>query len=120
MILEESITLFDQNLPGISHTELYELTFLQIQKDFIPYVQIERPIEPLDGQILYLLVKNTITHVVSTQPQSLAPILYRIDLSEKDIRRDQRNISPSEMVSFISQKILRKEAQKVWLRKSLS
>jgi hypothetical protein len=118
--LEEGLTLFDQNLPGISHAELFELTFLQIQKDFIPYVQVERPEQTLDGETLYLLVKNTITQVLSEQPQNFVPILYRIDLSEKDIKKDQRNISPAEMVSFISQKILRKEAQKVWLRKSLS
>ncbi|MFN6379049.1 MAG: hypothetical protein ACK4WD_07225 [Flavobacteriales bacterium] len=118
--MEEGLTLFDQNLPGISHAELFELTFLQIQKDFIPYVQVERPEQTLDGETLYLLVKNTITQVLSEQPQNFVPILYRIDLSEKDIKKDQRNISPAEMVSFISQKILRKEAQKVWLRKSLS
>jgi hypothetical protein len=118
--LEEGLTLFDQNLPGISHAELFELTFLQIQKDFIPYVQVERPEQTLDGETLYILVKNTITQVLSEQPQNFVPILYRIDLSEKDIKKDQRNISPAEMVSFISQKILRKEAQKVWLRKSLS
>jgi hypothetical protein len=118
--LEEGITLFDQSLPGISHAELYELTFLQIQKDFIPYVQVERPSELLDAETLYLLVKSTISQVLTQQPQNFVPILYRIDLSEKDIKKDQRNISPAEMVSFISQKILRKEAQKVWLRKSLS
>lgn len=118
--LKDEVTLFTENLPGISHTELYELTFLQIQKDFIPYIEISKPEENLSSSVLFKVVLDAVSKLVSEQPQSLVSVLYRIDLHESRLRREQQNIGPEEMVSFISEKILRKEAQKVWLRKTLS
>lgn len=118
--MKESLILFTNNLPGISHKELYELTFLQIQKDFVPYIEIAKPTESLSSAVLYNIVFEAVSKLITEQPNALASVLYRIDLHESRLRREQQNISAEQMVSFISEKILRKEAQKVWLRKTLS
>lgn len=118
--LSKEITLFQQDLPGISHSELYEATFLQIQKDFAPHLTIQRPELGLSANSLFELVFAAVSEVLEKQPQTLASILYRIDLHEGQLKREKEHVSAENMIQFISEKILRKEAQKVWLRKTLS
>jgi hypothetical protein len=102
------IQLFESQFPHLSYAALYQATWDQIVKDFShfcePY-EVEQP--PLPQSML-----EGIVHMLETlqgDALKLNSLFYRVDLSEKK-QIPQANIHALAMM------ILRREAQKVWIR----
>ncbi|MEZ4799143.1 MAG: hypothetical protein R2809_05040 [Flavobacteriales bacterium] len=105
------LDIFPENLPGISYKELYEKTWDQIAKDFHPYISLEKRPDTLGPQALFDATRDLLTKIMKDSPSDLQAILYRIDLKES-----QKSNHIEQLTYFI----VRREAQKVWLRKSFS
>lgn len=116
----EELILFPNDLPDHDYQELYRLTQEQIFKDFYPYskelVQVASP----TPQVLRTLIFQLLTQIIQESPGQLGAILYRVDISEKSARRHVSETNAQNSTQELSALILRREAQKVWLRKSLS
>lgn len=118
--VEDRLILFPEDAPGISHQELYTLTYEQLAKDFYPYLTLSRPEGLIDAEKLYRLVYDALQEIITNQASSLGPILYRIDISERSLKKEKAQTSAGYFLHVFTQKILRQEARKVWLRKTLS
>jgi hypothetical protein len=106
------IQLFESPLPHLSYAALYQATWDQIIKDFshfcLPY-EIAQPPHPesmLDG-IVHMLES------LQGDTLKLNSLFYRVDLSEK------KQI-PNGNMHALAMMILRREAQKVWIRSHYS
>jgi len=106
------LELFGENLPSISYAKFYELTWAQIAKDFSHFVVVPElsatptPSEMVDALMIML-------GFLVDKPLQLNSLFYRIDLSEKAPIKggDDRGLAIM---------ILRREAQKVWIRTQYS
>jgi hypothetical protein len=112
-----------QIFPGESllpdYQELYTRVYLQVKKDFHPYVEITSAPEHLSAEWLLDEIRRMLASVIERQPLSLGSIVYRIDLSEKLVRNVMQSSTSRDRLDEISALVLRREAQKVWLRHTL-
>ncbi len=99
--------------------ELIELTLVQIEKDFD---SIELNLRAVEKGVDYFsdLVTDlsyTVESLMTSHPEKLMNVLYRIDLPENLISQTFSNPSPTKKISEL---ILKRELQKVVLRKLYS
>ncbi|MGB0390965.1 MAG: hypothetical protein ACPGRC_08565 [Salibacteraceae bacterium] len=101
------------------YPDLVLLVWAQIQKDFLlEAIEIEnKSISTLDDiyEILYPLIGSLIT----TNFNSIMRLLYRIDISESKVKKGM-DLMPDDTGKAISTLILKREIQKVLLRKQYS
>jgi hypothetical protein len=114
------LILFPNDLPDHDYKELYRLTQEQIFKDFYPYSKVHQHVDTPTPEELRMLIFQLLTQIIQDSPSQLGAILYRVDISEKSARRHVAETNPQNSTQELSRLILRREAQKVWLRKSLS
>lgn len=107
----DSLELFPGQLPSVDYQLLYSETWDQIEKDFHPYISLGFKPETLHPGALFEKVQTLLNQLLSDRPSELEAILYRVDLKES-----QKTSSTEQLAYFI----VRREAQKVWLRKSFS
>ena len=106
------LQLFQETTPGMSYQALYQATWDQICKDFAHFctpVQLTDPPTPtpmLEGIVSMLRQLEGDTLKINS-------LFYRIDLSEK------KHI-PHGDIQALAMMILRREAQKVWIRANYS
>lgn len=118
--MDDSLIIFPENSPDINYQDLYRETFFQLKKDFNPYLDCgELPTE-LNGQILYGLTLDWVKIILTEQPSHLGTILYRIDIQERKAKIELHQAMQRDSAETLAQMILKREAQKVWLRKTFS
>jgi hypothetical protein len=106
------IALFDNPLPGMSYDALYRATWEQVKKDFAHFCT---PPE-IDGaprpDTMHAAIVDML-HLLQGDSLKINSLFYRIDLSEK------KQI-PGGDIQALAMMILRREAQKVWIRANYS
>lgn len=113
-----------QDLPALSsfHNNLdyIERTVAQLQKDFSYYgFDLEFDLESGQGtayEILYNQVHPIIEELVDYNYTRLLPVLYRIDISEEQIKATQTMNTDQRVSETITTLILARELQKVVIR----
>jgi hypothetical protein len=113
-----------QNLPALSsfhsNIDYIERTVAQLQKDFGYYgFDLEFDLAQGDGtpyEILYNQVHPIIEELVDYQYTRLLPVLYRIDISEDQIKATQTMNTEERVSETITSLILTRELQKVVIR----
>jgi len=101
------------------YPDIVELVWQQVLKDFsMEALPIEdTPIVTLDD--VFNAVYPHVTHYIKNDFSSLMRLLYRIDISEKSVQR-QMDLMPDDTALAISTLIVKREIQKVVLRKQYS
>jgi hypothetical protein len=102
------------NLPAKSYQELYKSVYQQIMKDFHPFASAEVPPAIFTPEYLFGTTLKLLQKILEEQPAHFAQILYRVDLTE---RKAQTAHGSTEKLAEL---IVRREAQKVWLRWNFS
>ncbi|MFZ4785963.1 MAG: hypothetical protein ACOYLH_10830 [Flavobacteriales bacterium] len=118
--MDDSLIIFPENAPEIDYQELYRETFLQLKKDFNPFLDCGDLPSILNGQILYNLTLDWIKVIITEQPSHLGAILYRIDIQERKAKTELHQAIQGDSAETLARMILKREAQKVWLRKTFS
>lgn len=94
------------------------LTAEQVRKDFAMFGMEVR----FSGDInfayeeLFKQLKVYIEDLLSTDSEKLMSLLYQIDLSEKDLSKNDPNIQFESIPEIITHKILERELKKVLIR----
>lgn len=112
----DELPLFPSDMLQPDYQQLYLAVARQIEKDFYPFVAMQAPPEILTSTWLFLELERMLTEIVERQNQSLAAIVYRVDLTEKMVRRSMHSSSNSERMHELTALVLKREAQKVWIR----
>lgn len=101
------------------YPDLIELVWQQLQKDFsleaLPFKDIQ--VFTLDD--VFNAVYPQVEQYIKLDFNSLMRLLYRIDVSEKSVQK-QMDITPDDTALAISTLIVKREIQKVVLRKQFS
>lgn len=118
--MEDSLILFPNDSLDLNYRELYESTFEQIKKDFYPHVDLgEMPLN-LSAELLKEIVEKSLEKLLREEPHSLGAVLYRMDVNEKATKAAIASSKLEDSTRILAFRILKREAQKVWLRKTLS
>jgi hypothetical protein len=103
----------------LKYPDLTELVWLQVQKDFsLEAMAIsDTKVSTLDE--IYALVYPQVENFIKYDFNSLMRLLYRIDISENSVKK-QMDLMPEDTAQAISTLIVKREIQKVVLRKQFS
>ncbi len=116
--MESSLILFPEGEALQDNYQiLYREVFLQIKKDFHPHANAGDAPDLITPQWLYNKVHELLTEVLSKQASALGAIVYRVDLPEKSTKKNLEFSEEHEQIPNLSMMILRREAQKIWLRR---
>ena len=96
---------------------MYRDVYLQLEKDFYPYAKPSPPEDFLTPEWLFGQVQTMLKDILQEQSSALGPLLYRIDISEKKAR--EATSEGRLDADALAWAILRRTAQKVWLRRTL-
>ncbi len=103
----------------IQYPDFLDLVRQQIQKDFgLEGFQLEFDV-PDDLGNIYVKLHDRITQFVQQDFNGLMRLLYRIDISETKVQK-QMDLIPDDTARAISELIIKREIQKVILRKQFS
>ena len=101
--------------------QLMQLTAEQTCKDFamsgIPFMFSEEAAPPY--AIMHAQLVGQIQHLLKTSRSKLVALLYRIDLSEEEIRNGVQYLQPYDYIEAMAHLILVREFQKVCRRLNL-
>jgi hypothetical protein len=117
--MSEELIIFPNELPIESYQSLYQKVCNQIAKDFYPYVEMSDLPEILEASWIKSELQRMLTILVRDQAGALGAVIYRVDLTEKNMRKTMNSSSTNEKLDELAAMILRREAQKVWLRHTL-
>lgn len=95
------------------HIELYKRVFEQLQKDFYPYLS-DQKLEPISSDAIFLVMEKIVHELISSYPDRLQQILYRVDLRQHELDKCFSNGLLQADQLIVS--IVKREALKVWLR----
>jgi hypothetical protein len=87
----------------------------QLAKDLHPIFDEEIPENPAPDWILSRLY-SSVERLITERSNSLAAVMYRIDLPEKKINALMAGTHPDKRIQVLSNEILEREARKVWMR----
>jgi len=110
----------DQNHDALSkYPDLVKLVWAQVQKDFsLEAMEIsDVSVNTLDE--IYANVYPQVSNFIKFDFNSLMRLLYRIDISEFSVKK-QMDLMPEDTAQAISTLIVKREIQKVVLRKQFS
>jgi hypothetical protein len=97
--------------------ELYKALIIQLNKDF-QLSNIEEYIsEVVTSDDLRRQLNVIVEHLIHNDFDSFLSLLYRIDLSEQSIQK-QDNQSTETYIEYVSFLILKREWQKVWFKQN--
>jgi hypothetical protein len=117
--MSESLTLFPSSELTIDYQKLYLEVCRQVEKDFHPHCEISELPEVLNPEWISAEVSRLLRDIIESKPSVLGPILYRIDLSEKLVRTAMNTAKQHEKLPELTAMVVKREAQKVWLRHTL-
>lgn len=105
-----------------SNLEIVEQTAQQVIKDFATFsIDIRFPENMhIAYDELFEQVNDSIQSLLKTNPEKLMSLLYRIDLSEGNMKTARNAIDKNTEGVIISELILHRELQKVLLRNYFS
>jgi hypothetical protein len=118
--MNEIAPLFPLAKAGTDLQELYAAVCKQIRKDFHPHVEMAFPEGSLSAEWLLAEIRRMLGEILQQGGSNLGTVIYRVDLKESTTRAAMNNSSTDNRLAELSMLILRREAQKVWLRKHLS
>jgi len=118
--MEDSLILYPSDSVELNYQELYESTFEQIKKDFYPHVDLGDMPKNLNAEVLKEIVESSLIKLLREEPHSLRAVLYRMDVNEKATKAAIASSKVEDSTRILAFRILKREAQKVWLRKTLS
>lgn len=104
----------ESTLPERSHQELYKSVYDQLMKDFHPFVLADVPPAIFTPEYLFGFTHKLLQKILEEHPSFFGQILYRVDLTEK------KAASAGGSTENLARLIVRREAQKVWLRWNFS
>ena len=106
-------------IQNIQKENLYAQTIHQLNKDF-QLANIDKAIDDLlEPNDLKKVLDSFVLDLLTHNYDGYLNLLYRIDVSEKDLRKISSQVL-NEIVDEISYLILKREFQKVWLKKRYS
>lgn len=112
---ENIVALFNK----IEEADLYEKLIQQFNKDF----QLSNLSESLEQTILpadlFEVLNKMLLNLINNHYDDYLNFLYRVDVSEKELLKIQGNDIPKiiDQITFV---VLKRECQKVWLKKNFS
>ncbi len=118
--MKNELIIFPKEVCPNDFGELYELVVKQLSKDFHPYATIGEVPAMLNAEWIFGEIKRMVSHVIEKENQSLGYIIYRVDIAEKTMRKTMHGLAGDEKLNALTELILKREAQKVWIRKSFS
>lgn len=75
--------------------------------------------EFLTPEWIYAELERMLQEIVARGGADLGAVVYRVDLKETHVRKTMGSSSASNRIKELTSLILKREAQKVWLRKHL-
>lgn len=95
-----------------------ESTLIQIEKDFRQSgIEIQIGAESyITFDYLAMLLKKEVANLLSKKNEALFNLLYRIDISEIQIKRESTKTPEKEFELLLSEMIIKRELQKVVIR----
>lgn len=99
--------------------DLYLKLIQQLNKDFQMSnldISFDNTLEPL---ILYKTLSQVLFELINNKYDDYLNLLYRIDISEKELLK-VRSENLEDSISQVAFLILKRESQKVWLKKNFS
>lgn len=118
--MKNSLTIFPKEVTDKEFAELYEMVVKQLAKDFHPYSTLDSMPQELSAEWIYSEIKRMLSHIVTHENQALGYIIYRVDIPQKTIQSNISNLSGDKKLEKLAELILKREAQKVWIRKNYS
>ena len=94
------------------------LTAEQVRKDFVMFgmeVNFSGDVNFAYEELFYQLLSH-IENLLSTDSEKLMSLLYQIDLSEKELAKNDPNFQFETVPELITHKILERELKKVLIR----
>ncbi len=102
-------------LQEIENNELFQKLILQIKKD-TKMIGVDFEIDKeTTSKILVIYLQEFLTDLIKNDFTSYVNLLYRVDISEKQLSKLQ-DLEITALAKSISFLILKKEWQKVWFR----
>lgn len=116
--MEDIEKLFSDELraSALSHSQLYRMVYDQLRKDFHPHIQINEAPEELTASWLYGEVSVMLSDLLKSSGNGLSAVLYRVDIKESILKKAMLEASPEQKLEKLTWLILKREAQKVWIR----
>ena len=116
--MDEINHLFSEelSLSSESYNQLYRLIYEQLKKDFHPHVQMHDAPSELTADWLYIELTVMLSELLKSSGHGLNAVLYRVDIKESILRKAMLEASPEQKLQKLSWLILKREAQKVWIR----
>jgi hypothetical protein len=118
-LMQELPVLFPETLPAEDFQGLYRAVCDQIEKDFRPHAQMAKTPQVLTPEWIYSELERMLQEIVARGGADLGAVVYRVDLKETHVRKTMGGSSASNRIKELTSLILKREAQKVWLRKHL-
>lgn len=117
---QKELDIFSSNLPEENLQDLYLQTILQIAKDFHPHYQMNPPSEKIHPNWIFEETRRMLTAIIHKSSNSLNAIIYRVDISENQLSKAMKGLDDTQKIDKLTTMIVRREVQKVWLRKKFS
>jgi hypothetical protein len=114
--MDEYTEILTHGFPAPDFQNFYREVIKQIDKDFHPYAELAIPEGVITLDWIYTSLNNMVNTIVADQNSVLGAIIYRVDLPEKQVRKAMINKGIQEKPEELTRMILRREAQKVWIR----
>jgi len=118
--MDYSLIIFPKEVNPDDFEELYELVIKQLSKDFHPYASLNEVPSDLNAEWIFSEIKRMLSYVIEKENHSLGYIIYRVDIAEKTMRKTMLGLAGDEKLNALTELILKREAQKVWIRKKFS
>ncbi|MBX7051578.1 MAG: hypothetical protein K1X54_06055 [Flavobacteriales bacterium] len=114
--MDEISEILSPGLPVPDYQEYYRGVITQIRKDFHPYTSIDEPEGLISPEWIFQELSRMVHEVLTNHQSALGQIIYRVDLPEKKVRSNMMVATTGEKPEILTRMILRREAQKVWIR----
>lgn len=118
--MSNELIIFPKEVALEDYQELYRSVVNQLIKDFHPYATIENAPQELSAEWIFAEIKRMISIIIEKESSALGYIIYRVDITERTMQRTMHGLSGDEKLNALAQLILKREAQKVWIRKQFS
>ncbi len=105
---------------SIQNNNFLNETVSQLKKDFLMVgvnFDIEKPASSFNK--LFIFTYNLINALNEREPKRLLNLLYRVDLSEEQVKEEMQS-SELSFIELLSEMIVKRELYKVIIRKKIS
>jgi len=118
--LNNELIIFPKEIAPENYEELYRMVVDQLSKDFHPYASLENIPQELSAEWIFEEIKRMLSIIIPRESSALGYIIYRVDITEKTMRKAMHGLAGEEKLNALAHLILKREAQKVWIRQQFS